>query len=131
MDSGSRRSPSAVDPVTSANRTVTVFRASTGGVYVGRPRVPGTPVQGGRPARIEPDERPPSRRRSRAMVGAWFRPNDGRCVMSTTLEDKQVRAIPSAPAPATEGARYRYAAITVCGIWVALAAASIWSPDLI
>src|SRR5262245_897416 len=28
-DSGSRRSPSAVDPVTSANRTVTVFRVST------------------------------------------------------------------------------------------------------
>jgi len=35
------------------------------------------------------------------------------------------------PSPAPEAARYRYAAITVCGIWAALAAASIWSPDLI
>ena len=51
--------------------------------------------------------------------------------MSTTLMDRDVRQIPPAPTPATEGARYRYAAVTVCGIWAALAAASIWSPDLI
>lgn len=50
--------------------------------------------------------------------------------MSTTPVDREVREIPPAPTPATEGARYRYAAVTVCGIWAALAAASIWSPDL-
>jgi len=49
--------------------------------------------------------------------------------MSTTALDKEVRETPPAPTPYE--ARYRFAAITVCGIWVALAAASIWSPDLI
>jgi uncharacterized membrane protein YhaH (DUF805 family) len=51
--------------------------------------------------------------------------------MSTTIVDEDVREMPRAPTPAPEAARYRYAAITVCGIWAALAAASIWSPDLI
>ena len=33
--------------------------------------------------------------------------------------------------PEAEGSRYRFAAIAVGGIWGALAAASIWSPELI
>jgi hypothetical protein len=43
--------------------------------------------------------------------------------------DREVGEV--SPAPTPYEARYRFAAITVCGIWVALAAASIWSPDLI
>lgn len=49
--------------------------------------------------------------------------------MSTTALDREVREVPPAPTP--HEARYRLAAITVFGICVALAAASIWSPDLI
>ena len=35
------------------------------------------------------------------------------------------------PQPEAEGSRYRFAALAVGGIWGALAAASIWSPELI
>ena len=42
-----------------------------------------------------------------------------------------VEAAKGPPQREAEGSRYRFAAMAVCGIWGALAAASIWSPDLI
>jgi hypothetical protein len=54
--------------------------------------------------------------------------------MSTTTIKQE---LPRMPAPdrtdgrAVEGVRYRFAAISVSAIWIALTAASLWAPDLI
>lgn len=53
--------------------------------------------------------------------------------MSATTLDTQIRhaeATRKAPPP-PGSSRYRFAALTVCSIWAALAAASIWSPELV
>jgi hypothetical protein len=52
--------------------------------------------------------------------------------MSTTLETeiRHVEATREVP-PKPGSSRYRFAALTVCSIWAALAAASIWSPELV
>ena len=53
--------------------------------------------------------------------------------MSTDLdtEIRHVEAAGSRSQRAAEGSRYWFAAVAVCSIWLALAAASIWSPDLV
>ena len=54
--------------------------------------------------------------------------------MTTTALGNEVLDVEAAKGPPqreAEGSRYRFAAMAVCGIWGALAAASIWSPDLI
>ena len=50
---------------------------------------------------------------------------------TTTLETRlpPVPALTDAEGP--DGARYRFAATAVSSIWIALTAASLWSPDLI
>ena len=53
--------------------------------------------------------------------------------MSTTELDAEIRhpqAVTEVPQRVV-ASRYRFAAVTVCSVWVALAAASIWSPDLV
>ncbi len=54
--------------------------------------------------------------------------------MTTTALGNEVLDVEAAKGPAQReagGSRYRFAAMAVCGIWGALAAASMWSPDLI
>ena len=52
--------------------------------------------------------------------------------MSTDLDTEIRHAEGATGIPRQVGtSRYRFAALTVCSIWVALAAASIWSPDLV
>ena len=54
--------------------------------------------------------------------------------MATTTQGNEVlgvEAMRGSPEPEAEGSRYRFAAMAVGGIWGALAAASIWSPELI
>jgi hypothetical protein len=53
--------------------------------------------------------------------------------MSTDLdtEFRHVEAAGSRSQRAAEGSRYPFAAVAVCSIWLALAAASIWSPELV
>lgn len=54
--------------------------------------------------------------------------------MATTTRGNEVlgvEAMRGSPQPEAEGSRYRFAALAVGGIWGALAAASIWSPELI
>jgi len=54
--------------------------------------------------------------------------------MATTTRGNEVlgvEAMRESPQPEAEGSRYRFAALAVGGIWAALAAASIWSPELI
>lgn len=54
--------------------------------------------------------------------------------MATTTRGNEVlgvEAMRGSPQPEAEGSRYRFAAMAVGGIWGALAAASIWSPELI
>ena len=54
--------------------------------------------------------------------------------MATTTQGNEVlgvEAMRGSPQPEAEGSRYRFAAMAVGGIWGALAAASIWSPELI
>jgi hypothetical protein len=54
--------------------------------------------------------------------------------MTTTSLGNEVLDVEAAKASLkgeAGGSRYRFAAMAVCGIWGSLAAASIWSPDLI
>ena len=52
--------------------------------------------------------------------------------MSTTLDTETRHAGSTTVVPQrVGGSRYRFAALTVCSIWAALAAASIWSPELV
>ena len=54
--------------------------------------------------------------------------------MSTTTVGNEVLGVDAmggSPKPEAEASRYRFAAMAVGAIWGALAAASIWSPDLI
>lgn len=54
--------------------------------------------------------------------------------MATTTRGNEVlgvEAMRGSPQPAAQGSKYRFAALAVGGIWGALAAASIWSPELI
>ena len=54
--------------------------------------------------------------------------------MSTTEMDTEVRGldvVPPAPRREATGSTYLYAGLSVAAVWVAVAAASIWSPDLV
>lgn len=54
--------------------------------------------------------------------------------MATTTVGNEVRGVEAmrgSSLPEAEASRYRFAALAVGGIWGALAAASIWSPELV
>jgi hypothetical protein len=53
--------------------------------------------------------------------------------MQTDLDEKLTRVQPARPEPleGPKGSRYLFAGVGVASIWVAVAIASIWSPDMI
>ena len=51
--------------------------------------------------------------------------------MTTTTLETKLPPVPFEERERPDDGRYRFAAIAVSGIWIALTAASIWSPDLI